>query len=223
MKLPQRILAFPIFALIVAAAGCGGGSTTSTPPTTSPTSAPTSSPTSSPTSAPSAAPTPTWTFSGTSATLSATSGQTASVSLTAYQGITFAAQFSAATSTGSLSVSDALNNGTDVTPATLPLDNATAGAAPIIYASFYNGSTTSIGFGSQTPAITVTDANGFGTATTCELDVYSSNGSSTTTWNAVATGGTISGNATTIPPVALVAPMTVDFQPGQQIIAVACH
>ncbi len=234
MKLTTRILAFPVFALIVAAAGCGGGSTTSTPPTTSPTTAPTTSPTAapttspttapttSPTSSPSSAPAATWTFSGSTATLSATSGQTASVNLPAYQSITFAAQFGAATSTGSLSLSDALNNG-DVTPNTLPADNATTGALPLIYVSFYNASTTTVGFGSQTPAITVTDTSGFGTATACELDVYVKNGGSTLTWNAVATGGTISGTTATIPSVALSGGMTVDFQSGQQIVAVACH
>ncbi len=227
MKLTNRPLVILTFALIVAAAGCGGGSTTSTPPTagptTAPTTSPTSSPTSSPTTSPSTAPAATWTFGGSTGTLTATSGQAGTINLAAYHGITFSATFGAANANGTLAVSDALNNGADVTPATLPADNATTGAVPIIYVSFYNGSTTSIGFGSQTPAITVTDTAGFAPATTCELDVYSNNGGSSTTWNSVAGGGTISGTTATIPPVALTGSMTVDFQSGQQIIAVACH
>ncbi|HVA36656.1 MAG TPA: hypothetical protein VNJ51_03505 [Candidatus Dormibacteraeota bacterium] len=118
-------------------------------------------------------------------------------------------------------MSDAVYSG-DISPATLPTDNATAGYTPLIYVSFYNGSTTTLTFGSTTPTVSVTDSAGFGGATTCELDVYSKNGGSALAWNAIGASGSVSGNAVTIGPVSLGAGSTVDFKPGQQILAIAC-
>ncbi|TAM88825.1 hypothetical protein EPN42_08610 [bacterium] len=210
--------------LAAAVAACGGGSSSSPsiPPGATP--APTSSPTTSPnpTASPSSAPAATWTFAGSTATLTGTAGQTpALVSLAAYHNISATIQFGTdSAGSGTLNVSDALNNGTDVTPSTLPQDTATAGTTPLIYVSVYNGSTTTVSFGSNSPKVTVTDSAGFGSATTCELDVYAKNGGSSPTWNSIGASGAISGTTVTLNPVAISG--TVDFQPGQQIIAIAC-
>jgi len=168
----------------------------------------------------------TWTLGGATANLVAVTGQTpAPVTLSAYHGITHSIQFGAVTSgSGTITVTDAVNpsSGGDITPSTLPVDNATAGATPISYASFYNGTLATIAFGTNTPTITITDAAGFGTGkTTCELDVYSNNGGSSATWNSVGATGTINGTSVTINSVAAVGG-NVEFQPGQQITAIAC-
>ncbi|TAM75664.1 hypothetical protein EPN44_07790 [bacterium] len=210
--------------LAAAVAACGGGSSSSSSvpqgATSAPTSAPTTSP--SPTASPSSAPAASWAFAGSAATLTGTLGQTpAPFSLAAYHNISATIQFGTdSAGSGTVNVSDALNNGSDVTPNTLPQDTATAGATPLIYVSFYNASTTTVSFGSNTPQITVTDSAGFGLATTCELDVYSKNGGSSFTWNATGASGAISGTTATINPAAISG--TVDFKPGQQIIAIAC-
>lgn len=145
------------------------------------------------------------------------------LSLAAYKNITVAVQFGTVTSGGgTLDVSDATNTGADVTPNTLPLDTASAGFSPVIYISFYNAGTTTISFGSNTPQVTVTDSAGFAGATTCELDVYSTpNGGGSQTWQSVGASGTVSATSVTIAAVSI-APETVDFQPRQQIVAVAC-
>lgn len=222
----NRLFLLTSASLLLAAgiAACGGGSSSSpTVPqgaTPAPTSAPTNSP--SPTPSPSSAPAASWAFAGSTATLTGTLGQTpAAVSLAAYHNISATIQFGAdSAGNGTLSVSDALNNGSDVTPNTLPQDTATAGATPLVYVSFYNASTTTVSFGSTTPKVTITDSAGFGSATTCELDVYAKNGGSTITWNAIGASGAVSGTTVTINPAAISG--TVDFQPGQQIIAIAC-
>jgi hypothetical protein len=84
------------------------------------------------------------------------------VTLTAYDNIAAALQFGAAnTASVTVSISDALSNG-DISPNTLPADNATSGVAPFLYLSFYNGTSTTVTFGSSTPAIQLTDTAGFG-------------------------------------------------------------
>ncbi|MDE2571393.1 MAG: hypothetical protein KGM44_02590 [bacterium] len=209
------------FALAVALAACGGGSTSSpSVPSGTPTPTTSSSPTASPSASPSSAPAATWAFGGSTATLTGTAGQTPGVvSLAAYHNISGTIQFGAdSAGSGTINVSDALNNG-DVTPNTLPGDNAASGFTPYIYVSFYNGSTTTVSFGSNTPKVVLTDSAGFGSATTCELDVYSNNGSGLT-WNSPKASGTISGTTVTINPVAFSG--TIDFKPGQQVIAIAC-
>ncbi len=109
----------------------------------------------------------------------------------------------------------------DITPA-VPTDNATAGTA-LIYGSFYNGTANDISFGTSTPKVVLTDTSGLGASpTSCSLDVYANNGGSSLTWNSVATG-VPSGNSVTIPAAALGGSSTLDFEPGQQIIAVSCH
>jgi hypothetical protein len=167
--------------------------------------------------------TATWTFGGTTANLVAVSGQTpALVTLSPYQGIAHTIQFGAVTlGSGTITVTDALNNGADVTPSTLPADNATAGATPISYVSFYNGTLATIGFGANTPTIHITDTAGFGTAITCELDVYSNNGGSSPRWGSTGAIGTIAGTSVTINSTAAVGGL-VEFQPGQQVTAIAC-
>ncbi len=198
---------------------------TATPtPTPTPTPTRTPSPTPSPTATPSSAPAPTWILGGSTATLSLTAGTTpALLSLSAYHNISLSAQFAAPNITGSLVFSDALNNG-DVTPNTLPADSATAGFTPIIYLSFYNGSTSTVSFGRAFPQVNLTDVNGFGAGTVCEFDVYSgTGGNSGLVWHSVGQLGSISGTSVTIGPGTLPPGNTVDFQPGQQLTAVACH
>ncbi len=197
----------------------------STPsPTPRPTATPTPSPTPSPTATPSSAPAPTWILGGAKATLNLTAGTTpALISLSAYNSISLSAQFAAPNISGSLAFSDALNNG-DVTPNTLPADNATAGFTPIVYLSIYNGSTATISFGTAFPHLSLTDLNGFGGATVCEFDVYSRNGgNSALLWHSIGQFGTTSGTTVTIGPGTLPPNNSVDFQPGQQVTAVACH
>jgi len=156
--------------------------------------------------------------------LNLTAGTTpALVSLSAYNSISLSAQFAAPNISGSLAFSDALNNG-DVTPNTLPADNATAGFTPIVYLSIYNGSTATVSFGTAFPHLSLTDLNGFGGATVCEFDVYSSNGgNSGLVWHSIGQFGTTSGTSVTIGPGTLPPGNSVDFQPGQQVTAVACH
>jgi hypothetical protein len=201
------------------------GTASPTPtPTPRPTATPTPSPTPSPTATPSSAPAPTWILGGATATLNLTASTTpALLSLSAYQTISLSAQFAAPNISGSLAFSDALNNG-DVTPNTLPADNATAGFTPIVYISIYNGSTATISFGTAFPHLSLTDLNGFGGATVCEFDVYSRNGvNSGLVWHSIGQFGTTSGTSVTIGPGTLQPGNSVDFQPGQQVTAVACH
>lgn len=135
--------------------------------------------------------------------------------------VTLTGTFSASTSgSGTIDVNLGFNNG-DITPAISPVDNATANT-PVIYASFYNPTTSDLQFGTSTPKVVLTDTNGLGTSpTSCSLDVYSNNGGGFA-WNSVATS-TPSGNSVTIPAVALGGSSTLDLSPGQQIVAVSCN
>jgi len=212
-------------ALVSAAiiAGCGGGGGGATPsgglPTTSPAPSP-SAPAPSPSSSPSQSG---FTFGGSSANGNFTQGTAPSaVSLAAYHNISVSIQFAApASGSGTLNFSDALNNG-DVSPNSLPADNSSAGFTPLIYISVVNSGST-ISFGANVPQFQISDSAGFGGATTCSLDTYSIHGNNNTpSWSASGATGTISGNSVTIGPATL--PQgTVDFQTGQQIVAIACH
>lgn len=145
--------------------------------------------------------------------------------MSAYQNISGTIQFGQDTSgSGTASVSDALNKG-DVSPNTLPADNATTGYTPVIYVSFYNSGSTDIVFGTTTPTINITDSAGFNGASTCELDVYGQQGSNNNpfTWFSSGATGSISGNTATINPFNMGAGNTIDFKAGsQQIVAIAC-
>jgi hypothetical protein len=137
-------------------------------------------------------------------------------------------QFVAPTAgSGTLQFSDALNNAlgiNDVTPNTLPADNATATYTPIIYLSTYNGTTTTISFGTAIPQITVSDTSLNGAYTTCNFDVYGKQGSgSNLAWFTVGSSGAVTSSGVNIPAGTLGGGSTVDFQPGQQIIAISCH
>jgi virginiamycin B lyase len=165
----------------------------------------------------------TWAFGGSTASLSAIQGQTpAAVNLSAYNNVSASIQFSQDSSGSStLSFSDALDNG-DITPNTLPVDNATAGYTPVIYLSIYNPGPTTVSFGSNTPGVSLTKTTGFGGATTCHLDGYFSNGGAPT-WQFINGTGAISGTSVTVNPATLGGGNTVDFTPGQTVVAVACH
>ncbi|MGC2128473.1 MAG: hypothetical protein WA629_00130 [Candidatus Aquilonibacter sp.] len=131
--------------------------------------------------------------------------------------VTLTATFSASTAgSGTVDVNLGFNNG-DITPA-VPTD--TVGTA-VIYGSFYNPTTSDLGFGTSTPKVVMTDTGGLA-PNACSLDVYANNGGSSLTWNSVATG-TPSGNSVTINATPLGGSSTLDFEPGQQIIAVSCH
>ena len=110
----------------------------------------------------------------------------------------------------------------DITPS-LTADNATAGNTPLIYASFFNPTSSAIDFGTDTPTINLTDTSGFGGATTCELDVYN-NGSGTYAWDAISGAtGTPSGDSVTISPAPATGGGGLQIQPGQQIVAISCN
>ncbi len=123
--------------------------------------------------------------------------------------------------------SDALNGAQsviDVTPNSLPADNATAAYTPIIYLSVYNAGTTDIAFGTAIPQITLSDTSLTGTYTTCNFDVYGSQGNSNTpSWFFVGASGSVTGSGVNIPAGTLGGGNSVDFKAGQQVIAVSCH
>jgi hypothetical protein len=168
----------------------------------------------------------TWAFGGSSTSLSVTNGQTPGpANLTPYNNVSLSIQFGQITSgSGVIKISDALNNG-DITPNTVPLDNATSGYTPIIYITLFNAGPQTISAGTSVPAITLTKSTGFGSATTCNLDLYIDPGTGTKSWNALP-GATaaISGNTVSSPATVLPGGSTVDFQPGDQpALAIACH
>ncbi len=245
------------FSVLAIAAGCSSGGGTGNPATAKPSASASSSASASasPTSSASAAPTSsasssatsaaqTWTFSGggpTTATF--TAGVTpAPVTITAGGDVTvqLSVQFAAPTSSGSLTFSTAYNGGmspaccsattADVSPNTLPADNATAGNDPFVYISIYNAGTSSVAFGSSTPAISVSNVTGNALAWLeaeggCEFDYYETNGG-TSTWTPIPgasftfTGPT---SSFTIPAATLSGGNTVTFKPGQGIGAISCN
>jgi hypothetical protein len=214
MHLPSQLRTASLIAVAALAAGCGGGSTT---PNTSSTATPSPSPTSSSSAA--------FTFNGSSGTGNFNQGTTTgAVALSAYHNVSVSIQFTApASGSGTLNMSDALNNG-DVSPNTLPADNATSGYNAVIYLSVVNPGSTDINFGPNIPAVSVTNSAGFGGAAACELDVYGKNGNgSTLSWFNSGATGNISGNNVTVGPAQLPAGNTVNFESGQQIIAISCH
>ena len=212
----QRSTGFLALAVAFAAltAGCGGGSVA---PGTNPTASP--SPTSSPSSAPS------YTFGGSTLNANFAQGTTPSaIALAAYHNVSASVQFVAPTSgNGALDFSDALNNG-DVSPNTLPSDNATAGYSAVIYLSVVNPGSTTISFGANIPSFQITNSVGFAGAASCHLDIYGANGSGTTaSWFYSGASANISGNSVTVGPAQLQPGNTVEFQSGQQIVAISCH
>lgn len=159
-----------------------------------------------------------WTFGGSGGDLiPTTSSSPAPVTLTAYDNIVATLQFGAAnTASDTISIADARNNG-DISPNTMPADNATSGTTPFLYLSFYNGTSTAVTFGSAAPSIQLTDTAGFGMVSVCELDYYANNA-----WTAAGTTGTISGTGVTIASATLANNGTFQFLPGQTIAAIAC-
>jgi hypothetical protein len=178
-------------------ASCGGKSTTAVSPTPVPL---------------------TWTFGGSAGDLIPTTlSAPAPVTLAAYNAVAATLQFGAAnTASVTISVADAHNNG-DISPNTLAVDNATSGATPFLYLSFYNGTSTPVTFGSVAPSIQLTDTAGFGTASICELDEYTNNA-----WSSSGATGAISGTGITINSAATANNGTSQFLPGQTIMAIAC-
>ncbi len=137
-------------------------------------------------------------------------------------------QFAApASGSATLQFSDALNGAlgiNDVTPNTLPVDNATSGYTPIVYLSTYNAGTSTVDFGTAIPSLTVADTSLNGTYTTCNFDVYGSQGQSNSpSWFTVGVTGSVNASGVVVGPGTLGGGNTVSFQPGQQIIAVSCH
>lgn len=148
------------------------------------------------------------------------------MSLAAYHGVGVTATFVASTAGGgTIDYSDALNGAqsvSDVTPNTLPVDNANTGYTPIIYISAVNTGSQDITFGTTVPTVQLADTS-LGTFTTCNLDVYGSQGGGLV-WFNVPNAGTPNGSGVTVGGGNLGAGNTVDFKAGsQQIIAVSCH
>lgn len=233
IKLPRIISCCGVgIAVAAVLTACGGGSSGATPsvfPASNPAVTPTNNPSSNPSSppAPTASPTSvpqTYTLGGATSTLTGVLGQVpTAVSLAPYNNVAVQSTFGADTSgSGTIAVSDATGTG-DITPNTLPADNASVGFSPVVYLSFYNPNSNAISFGTQTPLTVVTNTAGFGTATACNLDLYANDGGGSASWHSVATGGTIAGLVTTIPSASLSGNATLDFQPGQQIAAVSCN
>jgi len=168
----------------------------------------------------------TWTFGGSTASVSMTNGQTPSpVTLSPYNNVSVTLQFAQVTSgSGVLNLATALNNG-DINPNTVPVDNATAGYTPVIYMSAANPGPQTISTGAAVPSVAATKSTGFGSFTSCNLDLYVNTGGGNRTWNALpGATATISGNTVSIPSTNLPAGSTVDFQPGNQgVLAIACH
>ncbi len=192
---------------------------------TSPSPSPSTSPSSSPTAVPQ-----TWTFGGTTGSEAFAPGTTTTpISLAAYHNIGVTVTFAEPISgSGTLQFSDALNNAlsvNDVTPDNLPVDNATANYTPIIYVSTYNAGTSTINFGANLPEIQLVDTSLSGVYTNSEFDVYGKQpNSNAPTWFTVGNTGSVSGSGVTVGPATLTGGNNmVDFQPGQQIIAVSCH
>ena len=212
-----------VFAGCAILAACGGSSGGGTPATAKPSSSasPTAEPSSSasPTASPSAAPTPEYAFPSPQATMPSSVG-----SVTVSQPpVTVSANFGAATAgSGTILVNFSLST-SDVSPATLPADNATSGYAALIYGSFYNPTSSAISFGTQTPAITVTDTSGFGSATTCELDVYSNGSGTGYSWATIpGATGTVSGESVSLARAAVTGGGGLQIT-GQQIVAISCN
>ena len=215
MNRPSPRLLAPAIAFAAFIAGCGGGSVTPG----------NSSPTATPSPAPSSSSASTLTFGGSTANANFTQGTTPSaVSLSAYHNVSATVQFVAPSSgSGALDFSDALNNG-DISPNTLPADNATAGFSAVIYLSVVNPGSSTISFGPNIPSFQVANSGGFSGATSCHLDIYGANGSGTTpSWFYSGASATISGNSVTVGPAQLQPGNTVDFKSGQQIVAISCQ
>lgn len=151
------------------------------------------------------------------ATLTTAASSSAPVVLSAYNSLSATLQFGAASSATTIAVSDAINDG-DVSPNTMPTDNATSNSLPELYLSFYNASGTTVTFGSATPTVQLSDNLGFGGATVCELDDLSGG-----VWGATGATGTISGTSVTINSIALANQAVFQFQPGQTLLAIACR
>lgn len=189
-----------IFAAVALLAACGGGGTTPATSSATPTPSPSGSPSGN----------AEFTFGGSSQTVTVAQGQSIAVNLKAYHGITVSGSFFGSSSATTVVLSDATNQG-DVTPNTLPADNAAAGYNAGIYISIVNqGSQIS----TSSATLVLTDTNGFGGATTCSLDVY---GGSPASWSPSGLTATISGQSVTFN-----SPQGPQFGVGQSIIAISC-
>lgn len=188
----------------------------------------TASPTSTPTGSASGS---FYTFGGSTDSLTVTQGsQPIPAALSAYQDVTVSSvQFAASTSgSGTLAFSDAVNNGSDITPSGFLADSgsnaATSGYTPIVYISVVNSGATTINFGSALPSIQVMDTNAaFTSYLSCHFDALNGNGSGSS-WLFTGTSGTPSGTSVTIPAGTLGGGSQVEFTANsQQILAIACH
>lgn len=168
---------------------------------------------------------PDYAFGGASAQADFVQGQTTPpIDLAAYRNVTLTITTGTVTSgSGTLTLRDAFNDG-DITPAA-PVDNATTGYTPVVYLSFENPGPGIVSVGSDSPGATLKKTDGFGGATSCELDVYGSQGEGQgKSWFALpGASATISGDEVTIPSVAIPNEGSVDFEPGQTIVAISCH
>jgi hypothetical protein len=155
--------------------------------------------------------------------VNATAGQTPNgITLVPYNGLSASFAFVAPlTGSATLTISDALNNG-DVTPNTLPADNANTPYKYLVYFSFFNPGPQGVAFG-YTPQVQLTNTNGFGGATLCEIDELAlfNGASSPPTWRNLGASAPVSGNTVSVPATYLFG-SSVTIQPGQYVIGIGC-
>ena len=144
-------------------------------------------------------------------------------------------QFAAPTGSGQLVFATAVDQccgqaENDVTPATLPKDDATSamGASnsnnPVLYLSIYNGGSTAISFGTEAPSVSISATGDLATILSgdisCQLDLYVDE-----TWISAgyfSNQGSELPASFTIPAASLPNGKSLTFAPGQSLAAIAC-
>jgi hypothetical protein len=168
---------------------------------------------------------PAFTFSGPSASAPSVNPPAAPAALvvpaTGSYG-TYGAQatiaWGASTGSSAYALSAALGStASDISPAgQFPFYTGSA-ATPLFYVLL--SSTASVTF-AQTPAISVTVSNGFGSNNVCGLYIYANTGGSAFAWIAVpGAQGSVSGNTVMIPAAGPPAGQTINIVPGQTSLA----
>jgi len=189
----------------------------------------------------------TWTFHGGEASVSLKAGTKPGVVTIAAGGDVSAAvtvEFAAPTASGALTLSTAENGccgvtGGDVTPSTLPTDDAedlSASAAPgtmgdpTLYLSFYNTGSSAISF-ATTPALTITPTDGglladyIPAMDECQLDLYLRDASGKLTWTAIPSAVMMldpEATVVSIPSASLPDGGVFDMEPGQLVGGITC-
>jgi hypothetical protein len=193
----------------------------------SPSPSPTGSPTASPSPQGSTTPVPAYSFTGPSGSTASVTPPTLPGPLVPATGTgygTYGAhvsiQFGSETTSAPFSLGIALGStSADISPSnTFPFYTGSA-ATPLFYASITSSAAVSF---AQTPAVTVTVTNGFGSSNLCSLFAYANNNGGPFSWQAFASAN-VSGNSVTIPAVTSPPGETVDLTPGKtQLLFIGC-